>query len=87
MANAKMTKCKYMAELPQHALFSLEVQAKRLRAVIDNELTDRQRLVVEEYFFRDKTIREIAREQNVQPSSVYKCLQRAFRRIARCLKY
>ena len=87
MAKSKPAKSKFLAELPQHALFSLEIQAKRLHAVIENELTDRQRLFVEEYYFHDKSIRQIAREQGIQPSSVWKALQRAFKRIARCLKY
>ena len=84
---ASKSKLKHFAELPQHALFSTEIQAKRLHAVIENELTDRQREIVEEYFFKDKSMQQIAKEHGVRPSSVYKVLQRAMRRIARCLKY
>ena len=68
-------------------LFPPEVQRKRVRKVMDNELTQTQRDVIESYFFENKTVRAIALEREVQPSSVSRAIKRGLRRMARCLRY
>ena len=74
-------------ELFSNVQFPPEVQRRRVRMVMERELTDTQRRAIQAYYFEGKTIREIAREQGVQPSSVWKAVQRGLRRMARCLRY
>ena len=74
-------------ELFNSDLFPPEVQRKRVRKVMDNELTQTQRDVIESYFFENKTVRAIALEREVQPSSVSRAIKRGLRRMARCLRY
>ena len=64
-----------------------EVQRRRVRMVIEHELTETQRRAILAHFFEGKTIRAIAQEQGVQPSSVWRAMQRGLRRMARCLRY
>ncbi len=74
-------------ELFSNVQFSPEVQRRRVRMVIEHELTATQRRAVEAYYFEGRTIRAIAQEQGVQPSSVCRALQRGLKRMARCLRY
>ena len=74
-------------DLPRNKLFPPEVQLQWLRAVMEGELTDRQREIVEGYYFEGKSMRELGERYGVQPSSIHKVLYRAIRRIERCLKY
>lgn len=74
-------------ELFSNVQFPPEVQSRRVRMVVDNELTETQRRAIVGYFFEDKSIRCIAREQGVQPSSVLKAIRRGLKRMARCLRY
>ena len=67
--------------------FPPEVQRRRVRTVIEHELTETQRRAILGYYFEGKTICAIAREQGVQPSSVGRAIQRGLRRMARCLRY
>ena len=66
---------------------SPEVQMRRLRRVMDNELTEKQRLYMEAYFFRDMGMRQIAREYGINPSTVCRTIHRAVQKCRRCLKY
>lgn len=68
-------------------LVSREVAAKRIRRVIQEELTELQRYVILAYYFQEKKIPEIARERGVQKSTVSRTLHRAEQRLKRCLQY
>ena len=47
-------------ELFSNVQFPPEVQSRRVRMVVDNELTETQRRAIVGYFFEDKSIREIS---------------------------
>ena len=64
-----------------------EVQLRRLRRVIEAELTPRQKQTLTAYYFQQQTIPEIAREQGVNKSTVCRALHRAEARLQRCLRY
>ncbi len=64
-----------------------EVQLKRVKRVIEGELTPKQRQVLTDYYFRQLTIPEIAREQGINKSSVCRTLHRAEQRLQKYLKY
>lgn len=64
-----------------------QVQLKRVKRVIEGELTDKQRQVVMDYYFRQLTIPQIAQEQGVHKSSVSRLLKRAEHRLQKYLKY
>lgn len=74
-------------ELFSNVQFPPEVQRRRVRMVIEHELTETQRRAIVGHYFEGKSVRDIAREQGVQPSSVWKAMQRGLRRMARCLRY
>ena len=74
-------------ELFSNVQFPPEVQRRRVRTVMEHELTETQRRAVQGYFFEGRSIRSMAQEQGVQPSSVWRALQRGLRRMARCLRY
>lgn len=64
--------------------------AKMKRAVIDimeEELTARQREAVENYYFKNMTVTEIAKQQGVNKSTVSRHLKRARIKIKKCLQY
>lgn len=63
------------------------VQLKRIRRVIEMELTEKQREVMIAYYFQDKTVPEIAAERGIHKSSVSRCLRRAERKVRLCLRY
>ena len=62
-------------------------QMQRIRRVIEQELTSKQREIILAYYFQDKSIPEIAAERGIHKSSVCRCLQRAEKRVRHCLKY
>ena len=62
-------------------------QLQRIRRVIENELTPKQRDVMLAYYFQDKTVPQIAEERGVHRSSVSRCLKRAERKVRLCLRY
>ena len=62
-------------------------QMQRIRRVIEQELTVKQREIMLAYYFQDKSIPEIAMERGIHKSSVCRCLQRAEKRVRHCLKY
>lgn len=64
-----------------------EVQLRRLRRVMELELTPVQREILIAYYFQEKNIPLIARERGVCPSTVSRTLHRAEKRIRRCLRY
>ena len=64
-----------------------ETQLRRLRRVIEQELTDKQRQTLIAYYFQNKTMTQIAQEQQVNRSTVCRTLHRAEARIRRCLRY
>lgn len=73
-----------------HASDNSEQRARLLRnlhKVIENELTSRQRQMVEMYYFQEKNVTEIADELGLNISTVSKTLSRGKNRIRRFLKY
>ena len=64
-----------------------EVQLRRLKKVIENELTEHQRQILLAYYFQSKTMTQIARERGVCCSTVCRTLHRAEARVRRCLRY
>lgn len=64
-----------------------EVQLKRVKRVIMEELTDCQKQIVIAYYFQQQNIPQIARERGVNKSTVSRTLHRAEARIRRCLRY
>ena len=64
-----------------------EKQLQRLRLIICFELSDRQRAVVEAYYFEDKTIARIAAEQGKSRSTISRTLKRATKNLQKYLQY
>ena len=64
-----------------------EVQMKRIRRVMEQELTEVQRETMLLYYFEEKRVSEIARIQGIHRSTVLRTLRRAENRLRRYLKY
>ena len=64
-----------------------EVQLKRVRKVIREELTPFQREAIVGFYFREQTISAIARERGVNKSTVSRTLHRAEEKLRRYLRY
>ena len=64
-----------------------EVQLARVRRVIREELTELQRYTLVAYYFQEQTLEQIARERNVNKSTVCRTLHRAEQKLRRFLKY
>ena len=64
-----------------------EVQLKRVRRVIEEELTELQRQTLTAYYFQRKTIPRIAAERGVNKSTVSRTLRRAEEKLRRYLRY
>ena len=64
-----------------------EVQLKRVRRVIAEELTELQRDTLTAYYFQELSITDIARLRGVNKSTVCRTLHRAEKRQRRCLRY
>ena len=64
-----------------------EVQMKRVRRVMEHELTDLQRETVIAYYFEGKNICRIAEERGVNKSTVCRTLHRAGQKLRRYLRY
>lgn len=62
-------------------------QLQRMQRVIDHELTEKQRRAVIGYYIERKNMPELAREFGVCKSTVCRTIQRAEKRLRRCLKY
>ena len=66
---------------------TLERLRRNLRKARAAELTPRQAELLRMHFDEGKTIRQIARELNVAPSTVSRTVNRAKERLRRCLRY
>ena len=64
-----------------------QTQMRRLRRVIEQELTQTQQESIIAYYFQDKTIPQIAAERGRHKSSISRCLHRAEKRVQLCLRY
>lgn len=64
-----------------------QVQLKRMRRVMAQELTDCQREILEAIYFGGKTQAQIAAERGVNRSTVCRTLRRAETRLRRFLRY
>ena len=74
-------------EFPGFRQIPREQQIRRMKLVIRQELTELQRYTVMAYYFENKTIRQIARERNVNQSTVCRTLKRAESKLRRFLQY
>lgn len=63
------------------------VQLDRIRRVVEEELTDRQRETLIAYYFQDKNIPQIAKDRGVNKSTVSRTLKRAEAKLRRYLRY
>ena len=64
-----------------------EIQMKRVRRVIEEELTPIQRQILLDYYIQDMSTIEIARERGVNKSTISRTLRRAEEKLRRYLKY
>ena len=64
-----------------------EVQLQRVQTVIREELTELQRYTLIAYYFRQQTLEQIARDRNVNKSTVCRTLHRAEEKLRKFLKY
>lgn len=62
-------------------------QSRRLRRILQEELTDLQRETLFAYYFEKKTIPQIAAERDVGNSTICRTLHRAEEKVKRFLKY
>lgn len=62
-------------------------QSRRLRRILQEELTELQRYTLMAYYFERKSIPCIARERCVNTSTVCRTLHRAEEKVKRFLKY
>ena len=58
-----------------------------LPRAMEEELTPRQRQILEMHFFEDLTVTQIARRLGVRPSTVSRSLQRSARKLNHILRY
>lgn len=63
------------------------VITKKMAIAINEELTDRQREMVNMYYIQQMTMAQIADELGVSVSTVSRTLQRGRNRLRRCLRY
>ena len=64
-----------------------EAQLRRLKNVIEGELSPCQRRVVEGIYYENKTVTALAQELGVNKSTVSRTLRRARERMRKYLKY
>ena len=64
-----------------------EVQLKRVRKVIQEELTELQRYTLCAYYFQKQTMDQIANDRGVNKSTVCRTLHRAEQKLRKFLKY
>ncbi len=62
-------------------------QIQRVRAVMQQELTENQRQTLAAYYFEKQTIPQIARDRGVHKSTVSRTLKRAEDKLRRFLRY
>lgn len=58
-----------------------------LPRAMEEELTDRQRQILELHFYEDLTVTQIARKLGIHPSTVSRSLQRSARKLSHILRY
>lgn len=63
------------------------MQLKRMRRIIQEELTQLQREAIVGVYFQNKTLTQIAEERGVCKSTVCRTLKRAEEKLRRFLKY
>lgn len=63
------------------------VQIRRMRSVMERELTQAQREILCAVYYEGKTQRQIAQERGVSCSTVCRTLHRAVQRLQRFLRY
>ena len=63
------------------------IQLRRLKSVIERELTAAQREVLRAVYFEGKTQKQVAQERGVSCSTVCRTLLRAETRLRRFLRY
>ena len=63
------------------------VQLKRVKRVIQEELTPLQRETLIAYYFQEQTVTQIASDRGVNKSTVSRTLKRAEAKLRRYLKY
>ncbi len=66
---------------------SRKAMKRLLRQAINNELTDKQRFCVCEHYFKNRSMKSIAEELGVNPSTVTRHIQNAQRRLKRVARY
>lgn len=64
-----------------------EVMLRRMRNVMEHELTDKQRTAIRGYYFEHKTLAQIGAESGVNKATVCRTLHRAERKLQRFLRY
>ena len=64
-----------------------EVMLRRIRNVMEHELTDKQRAAIVGYYFEHKTMEQIGAETGVHKSTVCRTLHRAEQKMRRFLRY
>lgn len=64
-----------------------EVQLRRIRHVMEQELTELQRQMITAIYFEGKSQKQIAEERGVCRSTVSRTLSRAEKRLRRFLRY
>ena len=65
----------------------IEIMKRALKKAMKTELTECQHLVVNEFFFNQKSVTEIAKELCVNKSTVSRHLKRAKEKLGQVLKY
>ena len=64
-----------------------EVQLKRVKRVMREELTPLQRETLIAYYFQEQTVTQIASDRGVNKSTVSRTLKRAEEKLRRYLRY
>ncbi len=72
---------RHLSRLPR------QIQMERMQLIIQEELTELQRYTLVAYYFQEKTLTRIARERNVNKSTVWRTLRRAEQKLKKYLQY
>lgn len=64
-----------------------EQQIRKMKSVIQEELTELQRYTIYAYYFENKTLIQIAEERCVNKSTVSRTMKRAENKLRRFLQY
>lgn len=77
----------YRRETGEDNSLQMERLRRNLRRAREWELTPRQRQVVELHYDRKLSVKEVAGELGLHPSTVSRTLKRARERLRNCLRY